>query len=289
MIETLIGTHETVHHKSDTHVRLYVNDECEHYPPHWHNDMEILCPLEGTYTAICPKETYLLRPRDILFIGAGTIHDLPAASEGVRIIFQISWSPLREINGMETALSRLSPCCLITPENSPSIHREVHRRLLEIRDFYLQSPLLTEASIYARALEMITLVSRDRKAIPELSEDASRTRLLQHREAMQKICDYLSDHCSENLTLDDAAAQAGFSKYYFERLFRDYTDMSFYQYLIAKRISFAEQLLMDPQMPITEIAFRSGFASGAAFSKAFRQAKGFTPSQFRRLQTGQSW
>ena len=63
--------------------------------------------------------------------------------------------------------------------------------------------------------------------------------------------------------------------------------MSFYQYLIAKRISLAEQLLMDPQMPITEIAFRSGFASGAAFSKAFRQAKGFTPSQFRKLQTGQ--
>ena len=285
MIETLIGTHETVHHKTDTHVRLYVNDECEHYPPHWHNDMEILCPLKGSYTAICPRETYVLRPGDILFIGAGTIHDLPAAPEGVRIIFQINWSPLREINGMETALSRLSPCCLITPENSPAIHREIHRCLLEIRDLYLQSPLLTEASIYARAMEMLSLIARDRKSLPEAG-DASRGRILQHNETMQQICDYLSDHCTENITLDEMASLAGFSKFYFERLFRDYTDMSFYQYLIFKRISLSEKLLMDARMPITEIAFRSGFSSSAAFSKAFRQAKGFTPSQYRRLQTG---
>ena len=40
-------------------------------------------------------------------------------------------------------------------------------------------------------------------------------------------------------------------------------------------------------MPITEIALRSGFSTSAAFSKAFRQAKGSTPSEFRKLQTGQ--
>ena len=62
--------------------------------------------------------------------------------------------------------------------------------------------------------------------------------------------------------------------------------MSFYQYLITRRISYAEKLLSDSGMPITEIAFRSGFSSSAAFSKAFRQAKGSTPSQFRKLQTG---
>ena len=286
MIETLVGTRETVHHKTDTHVRLYVNDECEHYPPHWHNDMEILCPLSGSYTATCPNGTYVLRPGDLLIIGARTIHDLPAEPQGVRLIFQINWTPLREINGLETALSRLSPCCLITPESFPDIHRDVHRVMLEIRDLYLQSPLLTEASIYARAMEMITLISRSRKSLPE-PDDTSCSRILRHNESMQQICDYLASHCAENISLDDAAALAGFSKYYFERLFRDYTDMSFHQYLIVQRISLSEKLLTDPRMPITEIALRSGFSTSAAFSKAFRQAKGSTPSEFRKLQTGQ--
>lgn len=112
MIEILNGTHETVNYKPDTHIRLYVNDECEHYPPHWHSDMEVLCPLEGSYSAICADTAYVLQPGDMLFIAPGTIHDLLAAPAGVRIIFQISWSPLREISGLEAVLSRLSPAAL---------------------------------------------------------------------------------------------------------------------------------------------------------------------------------
>lgn len=283
MIETLNGTKEIVHHKADTHVRLYVNDEHELYPFHWHSDMEILCPLEGNYSAVFQDRTIDLRPGDILFIASGTLHELPAW-DGVRIIFQINWSPLREVNGLETALFRLAPYCLITPEDSPAFHEDVRQCLLQIRDLYLQSPLLTEASIYAKALEMITIISRNRKAIPQVNEGPAHARLLQHSEAMQKVCDYIIEHCNESLSLEDVASYAGFSKFYFERLFHDYTDMTYHQYLTSKRISLAERLLETADMPVTEIAFRSGFASSAAFSKAFRQAKGFTPSEYRKLQ-----
>lgn len=282
MIETLNGTRETVHHKADTHVRLYVNDEKEHYPLHWHSDMEIICPLEGDYLAVFQDQTLPLRPGDVLFIASGTLHDLPAR-EGVRIIFQINWSPLRELHGLETALFWMAPYCLVTPENAPSFHEKVRQCLLQIRDFYLQSPLLTEASIYAKALEMITVISRNRKAIPKGKENPSCARMLQHSETMQKVCDYIVEHCSEGLLLEDAASYAGFSKFHFERLFRDYTDMTFHQYLTSKRISLAERLLETADISVMEIAFRAGFSSGAAFSKAFRQAKGVTPSEYRRL------
>ena len=91
MIETLNGTRETVNHREHVSLKLYMNDECEHYPPHWHSDMEILCPLEGGYSAVIGNTTYALRPGDLLMIGPGTIHDLPAEKSGRRIIFQISW------------------------------------------------------------------------------------------------------------------------------------------------------------------------------------------------------
>ncbi len=286
MIETLNGTHETVNYKPDTHIRLYVNDECEHYPPHWHTDMEVLCPLQDSYCAICADTAYLLQPGDMLFIAPGTIHDLLASPSGIRIIFQISLSPLREISGLETVLSRLSPCCLITQENSPLIHDPLHHSLLEIKDLYLQSPLLMEASIYAKTLEMLSLLSHSRILSAEASKNKiDHSRSLAHNEAMQQICSYISQHCSEDLSLDQAASFAGFSKFYFERLFRDYTDMSFYQYLLSKRITLAEQLLMDPAISVTEVAFRSGFSSSAAFTKAFRKQKGSSPSAFRKLQS----
>ena len=50
----------------------------------------------------------------------------------------------------------------------------------------------------------------------------------------------------EDLSLEGVASQAGFSKYHFSRLFKQYTDSTFYKYLNQKRIEFAKTLLQDP-------------------------------------------
>lgn len=288
MIETLIGTQETVHYHANSHIRLYVNDECEHYPPHWHSDMEILCPLEGNYTAIVADVTYVLRPGDLLIIAPGTLHDLPAAPKGVRIIFQISWSPLREIHGLQTALSKLSPCCLVTPEGQPGLQKALHQRLLQIRDLYQKGTFLLEPSIYADALSIVTLAAQQQGERADSDPSFVSRRRFRHRESMQQICDYILMHCSENLTLQDIASRAGFSKFYFERLFQEYTGTPFYQYLVSKRISYAQHLMENPEVTVTEAAFRSGFSSTAAFSKSFRRVVGCPPSQYRRLRSEES-
>ena len=113
-------------------------------------------------------------------------------------------------------------------------------------------------------------------------------RRFRHRESMQQICDYILMHCSENLTLQDIASRAGFSKFYFERLFQEYTGAPFYQYLVSKRISYAQHLMENPEVTVTEAAFRSGFSSTAAFSKSFRRVVGCPPSQYRRLRSEES-
>ncbi len=69
----------------------------------------------------------------------------------------------------------------------------------------------------------------------------------------------------EDLSLEGVASQAGFSKYHFSRLFKQYTDSTFYKYLNQKRIEFAKTLLQDPGVSVTEVAFKSGFSSLSAF------------------------
>ena len=59
--------------------------------------------------------------------------------------------------------------------------------------------------------------------------------------------------------------------------------MTFYQYLIQKRISFAQELLANHSLSVTEIAFAAGFSSSSAFARAFRQSTGYAPSEFRTL------
>ncbi len=61
MIEHLDGIHETVTYKENSSLRLFVNTDCEDYPIHWHTPMEIIMPLEGTYTVFLGDKPVLLQ------------------------------------------------------------------------------------------------------------------------------------------------------------------------------------------------------------------------------------
>ena len=60
MIEHLDGIHETVTYKENSSLRLFVNTDCEDYPIHWHTPMEIIMPLEGTYTVFLGDKHILI-------------------------------------------------------------------------------------------------------------------------------------------------------------------------------------------------------------------------------------
>ena len=79
------------------------------------------------------------------------------------------------------------------------------------------------------------------------------------------------------------AALAGFSKYHFSRLFKEFTNISFYKYLNNQRISYAEKLLLDPNINITEVAIHSGYNSISAFMRMFKIIKNCTPTEFRNM------
>ena len=86
-----------------------------------------------------------------------------------------------------------------------------------------------------------------------------------------------------DISLDQLADIAGYSKFHFSRIFRQYNSMSYTQYINARRTKAAEQLLSDPKISITEAAMQSGFKSITTFNRIFREIKHCTPSDFRKL------
>ena len=83
--------------------------------------------------------------------------------------------------------------------------------------------------------------------------------------------------------MEEAANIACFSKFYFTRLFKQYTNQTFYDYLSTKRIKAAEQMLIIPNLPITEISLKAGFSSLSSFNRTFKRLKGCSPSEYRSL------
>jgi len=57
---------------------------------------------------------------------------------------------------------------------------------------------------------------------------------------------------------------------------------SFKKYLNERRIKMAEALLRDEEMNVTEVCFAVGFNDLSYFDRVFRQAKGMTPSSYRK-------
>lgn len=282
MIEMLNGIKETVLYKEIEGFKLHDNTDYETYPSHWHTPIEIIMPIENDYEVAGKNESYILHEGDILLINSGVVHGMPSMSRGERLILQVDISPLHNVADIESTLSTIPQILLLTASNATAIHERLKELMLEIYQEYFGDSLLTSAAIYYRVIEMLVLVGREFTGMRS-SEDSVLSKQKEHTEKFMMICNYIHEHCTEDLCLDDVASLAGFSKYHFSRLFKNFTGLSFYKYLNKKRIEQAEKLLVDPALSITEVALQSGFSSLSAFIRMFKLIKDCTPTEFRSL------
>ena len=282
MIHHLSGIHETADYRTDTQVCLYYNDENENYPPHWHTPFEVIMPVKNGYTAVVGEQHYELREGDILLICPGIVHELFAPESGERIIFQPSLSQI-QIRELDLLISLLRPAVLITPEEFPDFHPIAQRLMMEIKEEYFLCEPYYETAIYSRFMRILVDIGRLHGALKHPVSDASNSRQKDYLDKFLYITNYINEHFAENLSLEQVADLAGFSKYHFTRLFKQYTDTSFYKYLNQKRIDYAKTLLLDPDLPVIDVALQCGFSSLSAFLRMFKQLNKCTPTEFRNM------
>ncbi len=107
---------------------------------------------------------------------------------------------------------------------------------------------------------------------------------------IQRVIDYIGKHLDEKLTLEQLSGVACFSKYHFHRLFTAYTGLSLQQYIRWLRLKrAAHQLIVENNKSIIEIAINAGFESHEAFTRAFKQSCGVSPSEFRSQMSWHIW
>lgn len=109
------------------------------------------------------------------------------------------------------------------------------------------------------------------------------TPTLDHHERLADVQRYIRQHLDEPLNREVLAAVAGFSVPHFHRIFTGTTGESAASYVRRMRLKRAGQKLRMGAVDITEVALAAGYASHAAFGKAFKQQFGLCPSEFRQL------
>lgn len=283
MIEYLEGTRETVHHKENTGIRVYLNEQYEDYPAHWHLDTEIIMPIENYYTIKVGEDTVRLEPHHILLIPPTAMHEIFAPGSGKRIIMNVDSVLLNDYPGLADVLQLIQPYLVITSETMPAAHQRLVPLLEDIAHHYFSHQVLHEAACHSIMLQFFVLLGRELWEIESVKSKKG-----QHNNHMSRLletCNYINNHCTEDITLEDMADVAGFSKYHFSRLFKEYMNVTCYEYLTKRRLMIAEKLLIKEEESIMSVALNSGFGSVSTFNRVFREEHGCTPSEFREEYT----
>lgn len=98
---------------------------------------------------------------------------------------------------------------------------------------------------------------------------------------IQRAREFIKDHLTEPLDLKLVAESANLSSCYFCKKFKESTGLTFTAYVARTRVEAAKEMLLNPQVRVSEVAFEVGFQSLTHFNRVFKEIAGLSPTQFR--------
>jgi AraC-like DNA-binding protein/ligand-binding sensor protein len=123
-------------------------------------------------------------------------------------------------------------------------------------------------AIFAEHLSMVSnqIVVREQNAEPPVIARAKQ---------------FISEHQAEELSLEQVARSVHTSKFYFCKMFKKATGINFTDYLSRVRTERAKNLLLNPNLRVSEIAYEVGFQSLTHFNRVFKKILGQSPTDYR--------
>jgi len=109
--------------------------------------------------------------------------------------------------------------------------------------------------------------------------------LVQHENAeppvIRRAKEFIQEHQAEDISLGQVARAVNTSTFYFCKMFKKVTRINFTDYLSRVRIEKSKNLLLNPNLRVSEIAFEVGFQSLTHFNRVFKKVLGQTPTDYR--------
>lgn len=141
---------------------------------------------------------------------------------------------------------------------------------------------LASSSDYIRDMRINESLSALLTLLMEQSWHPESRRASRKRLELVEIKNYLDEHYTERIMLDSLAERYYINKYYLTKIFKETYGSSINNYVIAKRITRAKQLLRFTDMTVDEIGNAVGMEDANYFSRIFRKVEGISPREYRK-------
>lgn len=149
--------------------------------------------------------------------------------------------------------------------------------LAQLQTAYFETRVLPKARYGA----VVRLLASFAQHLSLLSNELMIKRAAFEPPAVVKARAFIEEHLGEPLALADVAHAANMSAFYFCKVFKAATGLTFTDYLSRARVERTKQLLLNPHVRVSEAAYAAGFQSLSQFNRVFRRITGESPSVHR--------
>ena len=236
-------------------------------PQHMHRNVEIIWLKKGHTTCTVDLIEYELNAGDMLFVFSDQLHSYADATgdlENYALIFP------PDIPAFSNIFTNMLPI-------RPIIHFGEDEEFERIFSEAFTNTYKKDYPFVEGAKQGYTsiLLSKILSLVP-MQEKKLLTKNVEYR-----LIRYCADHFNEPITLAKLADEFGYTPTYFSRIFNEKFKIGFTQFINSLRIEEAKLMLNDKKC-MTEIAFSCGFGSIRNFNRAFKEATGKTPSEYKK-------
>lgn len=147
----------------------------------------------------------------------------------------------------------------------------------QLKTAFFETRVLTKAR-YGAVLRLIASFAQH---LSLLSNELMIKQTTSEPPAVAKARAFIADHLAEDLSLEQVARAAGMSPFYFCKVFKSATGVTFTDYVARARIEKTKHLLLNPHVRVSEAAYEAGFQSLSQFNRVFRRVEGQSPSTYR--------
>ncbi len=259
-------------------IRIWASDVATHYDYHCHSAVEVILPDRGESVYQTQEEVYRVKPGEVLILPSGCMHSLTESPETKRYLLLFEPNPLMNLRDISSISAMMQQPIYLTADSE--LADGAKQILYQVVTCYFQKEPLWNTVCYSYLLQLYALLGRH---YLEIAGPQHPSRHSIDPAIMNSAITFINEHYMDEMSLEDAALFAGFSKYYFSRMFKQFSGISFSEYLTRKRLNVATDLLVRTDQSIREIALASGFGSMATFNRIFRAQKNCTPSQYRAI------
>lgn len=265
--------------------------EARDFQSHYHDFHKLLLFESGSVSYYIEGETYQLQPYDIVLVPAGEVHHPVIYDEMPyrRLIIYISPALFEQYHDAD-----LGRCFSLCSDRSSHVLRIGRFRESRLYPQYRElvsaareeagmsgtdcaGPLAAEALLYRQSvlLQFLILLNRmlDGSDISFPSASSANPQVL-------AILSFINRHLTDELTVERIAEACFLNRSYVMHLFRRETGYTIGSYITEKRL-FTARTLIQSGLNVTDACLQSGFASYAAFYRAYRKKFGESPKDSR--------